>query len=52
MRGGWKLIRRRRRSKKVMMTWGVTSDTTRWGGWEVEEVGMTTETTTNSEAIY
>ena len=48
----WKLIRRRRRSTKVMMTWEGTADATRWGGWEVKEVGMMAETTTQSEAIY
>ena len=30
--GGWKLIRRRRRSKKVMMTWEGTDDATMWRG--------------------
>ena len=39
-------------SIKVMMTWEGTADMTRWGGLEVKEVGMTVETTTNSEAIY
>ena len=34
-----KLIRRRRRSTKLMMTWEGMADATRWGGWEVEEVG-------------
>ena len=48
----WKLIMRRRRSTKLMMTWEGTADATRWGGWEVEEVGMTAETTKKPEAIY
>ena len=47
-----KLIRRRRRSTKLMMTWEGTTNETRWVIWEVEEVGMTSETTTKSEAIY
>ena len=29
----WKLIRRRRRSTKVMMTREGTADARRWGGW-------------------
>ena len=47
-----KLIRRRRRSTKLMMTWEGTDNATRWGCWEVQEVGMTSETTTKPEAIY
>ena len=50
--GGWKIIRRMRRSMKVMMKWGGMADATRWGVWEVEEKGMTAETTTKSEARY
>ena len=30
--GGLKLIRRRRRSTKLMMTWEGTADATMWGG--------------------
>ena len=30
--GGWKLIRRRRRSTKVMMKWEGMADVTRLGG--------------------
>ena len=47
-----KLIRRRRRSAKLMMPWEGTAHATRWGCWEVQEVGMTAETKTKSEAIY
>ena len=35
-----------------MMTWEGTANATRWGGWEVKEVGMEAETTKNLEAIY
>ena len=50
--GWWKIIRRRRRSTNLMMTWEGTAEGTCWGGWEVNGVGMTAETTTKSEAIY
>ena len=56
---GWGgILRRRSRRRKMLKittmktTWDGNSNATRWVGWEAEELGTVTKTTTKATTIY